>query len=110
LVRSGCYQEAVDRYTGCLQLKPHECAVYTNRALCYIKLQRFTEARHDCDSALQLQPTNKKAFYRRALANKGLKDYAACRSDLQQVLCLDASVTEVEQLLMEVTQLMTHSR
>ncbi|XP_050986580.1 sperm-associated antigen 1 isoform X1 [Labeo rohita] len=110
LVRSGCYQEAVDRYTECLQLKPHECAVYTNRALCYIKLQRFTEARQDCDSALQLQPTNKKAFYRRALANKGLKDYAACRSDLQQVLCLDASVTEAEQLLMEVTRLMTDSR
>ncbi|KAI2654816.1 Sperm-associated antigen 1 [Labeo rohita] len=89
LVRSGCYQEAVDRYTECLQLKPHECAVYTNRALCYIKLQRFTEARQDCDSALQLQPTNKKAFYRRALANKGLK---------------------AEQLLMEVTRLMTDSR
>ncbi|XP_052473685.1 sperm-associated antigen 1 [Carassius gibelio] len=110
LVRSGCYQDAVDRYTGCLQLKPHECSVYTNRALCFIKLQRFTEARQDCDSALQLHPTNKKALYRRALANKGLKDYVACRSDLQQVLCLDASVTEAEQLLMEVTQLMTDCR
>ncbi|XP_051721942.1 sperm-associated antigen 1 [Ctenopharyngodon idella] len=106
LFRSGCYQEAADRYTECLQLKPHECAVYTNRALCYIKLQRFNEARQDCDSALQLQPTNKKAFYRRALANKGLKDYLACRSDLQQVLRLDTSVTEAEQLLMEVTHLM----
>ncbi|XP_067217798.1 sperm-associated antigen 1 isoform X1 [Chanodichthys erythropterus] len=106
LFRSGCYQDAAERYTECLQLKPHECAVYTNRALCYIKLQRFTEARQDCDSALQLQPTNKKAFYRRALANQGLKDYLACRSDLQQVLRLDASVTEAEQLLMEVTHLM----
>uniref|UniRef100_A0A672PJV8 Sperm associated antigen 1b n=1 Tax=Sinocyclocheilus grahami TaxID=75366 RepID=A0A672PJV8_SINGR len=43
------------------------------RALCFIKLHCFTEAQQDCDSALQLQPTNKKAFYRRALANKGLK-------------------------------------
>ncbi|XP_073702981.1 sperm-associated antigen 1 [Garra rufa] len=110
LVRSGCYQEAVNRYTECLQLKPQECAVYTNRALCYIKLQRFIEARQDCDSALQLQPTNKKAFYRRALANKGLKEYAACCSDLQQVLCLDASVTEAQQLLMEVMRLMTENR
>ncbi|XP_016106060.1 sperm-associated antigen 1 [Sinocyclocheilus grahami] len=110
LVRSGRYLDAVDRYTQCLQLKPHECAVYTNRALCFIKLHCFTEAQQDCDSALQLQPTNKKAFYRRALANKGLKDYTACCSDLQQVLCLDASVTEAEQLLMEVTRLMTDSR
>lgn len=43
------------------------------RALCYLKLDRFTEARQDCDAALKLEPTNKKAFYRRALANKALK-------------------------------------
>lgn len=33
----------------------------------------FTEAKQDCDAALRLEPANKKAFYRRALANKGLK-------------------------------------
>lgn len=43
------------------------------RALCNLKLERFTEAKQDCDAALKLEPTNKKAFYRRALANKGLK-------------------------------------
>lgn len=103
---SGCYEEAVEKYTQCLQLNTHTCAVYTNRALCYIKLQRFTEARQDCDSALQIEPTNKKAFYRRALANKGLMDYMSCRSDLQQVLHLDGSVTEAQRLLMELTHLM----
>lgn len=44
-----------------------------SRALCYLKLERFTEAKQDCDAALGLEPDNKKAFYRRALANKGLK-------------------------------------
>lgn len=43
------------------------------RALCYLKVERFSEAKQDCDAALKLEPTNKKAFYRRALANKGLK-------------------------------------
>lgn len=43
------------------------------RALCYLKLEMFTEAKQDCDAALNLEPTNKKAFYRRALASKGLK-------------------------------------
>lgn len=33
----------------------------------------FSEAKQDCDAALTLEPVNKKAFYRRALANKGLK-------------------------------------
>lgn len=43
------------------------------RALCYLKLECFEEAKQDCDSALQMEPNNKKAFYRRALAHKGLK-------------------------------------
>lgn len=43
------------------------------RALCYLKLERFADAKQDCDAALKLEPTNKKAFYRRALANKGLE-------------------------------------
>uniref|UniRef100_A0A673J8J4 Sperm associated antigen 1b n=1 Tax=Sinocyclocheilus rhinocerous TaxID=307959 RepID=A0A673J8J4_9TELE len=85
------------------------CVCVCFRALCYIKLHCFTEAQQDCDSALQLQPTNKKAFYRRALANKGLKMFLT-KIRLQQVLCLDASVMEAEQLLMEVTRLMTDSR
>lgn len=50
------------------------CAyVCVSRALCYLKLERFAEAKEDCDTALKLEPNNKKAFYRRAMANKGLK-------------------------------------
>lgn len=44
-----------------------------SRAICFLKLSRFKEAKQDCDSALQLEPGNKKAFYRRALAYKGLQ-------------------------------------
>uniref|UniRef100_A0A3Q0R1J3 Sperm associated antigen 1 n=1 Tax=Amphilophus citrinellus TaxID=61819 RepID=A0A3Q0R1J3_AMPCI len=72
-VKKGQYQDALGKYTECLKLKPEECAIYTNRALCYLKLERFAEAKQDCDAALKLEPTNKKAFYRRAMANKGLK-------------------------------------
>lgn len=43
------------------------------RAICFLKLNLFEEAKQDCDSALQLEPGNKKAFYRRALAHKGLQ-------------------------------------
>ena len=47
--------------------------MFVSRALCYLKVEKFAEAKQDCDAALGLEPTNKKAFYRRALANKGLK-------------------------------------
>lgn len=31
LVRRGCFQEALQKYSDCLTLKPEECALYTNR-------------------------------------------------------------------------------
>ncbi|KAF3840415.1 hypothetical protein F7725_019132 [Dissostichus mawsoni] len=108
-VKKGQYQDALGKYTECLKLKPEECAVYTNRALCYLKLERFTEAKQDCDAALKVDPTNKKAFYRRALANRGLKDYMACSSDLQEVLQQDPNVQEAEKELEEVTVLLRQS-
>ncbi|XP_070768022.1 sperm-associated antigen 1-like [Enoplosus armatus] len=108
-VKKGQYQDALGKYTECLKLKPEECAIYTNRALCYLKLERFAEAKQDCDAALKLEPSNKKAFYRRALANKGLKDYLACSSDLQEVLQQDPNVQEAEKELEEVTVLLRQS-
>ncbi|XP_030638965.1 sperm-associated antigen 1 [Chanos chanos] len=109
-VKKGQYQEALGKYSKCLTLKPDECAIYTNRALCYVKLERFSEAKQDCDSALRLEPSNKKAFYRRALANKGLKNYVACSSDLKEVLQLDPTVQEAERELEEVTMLLKNSQ
>uniref|UniRef100_A0A3P9HY61 Sperm associated antigen 1 n=1 Tax=Oryzias latipes TaxID=8090 RepID=A0A3P9HY61_ORYLA len=109
LVRKAQYHQAVGKYTECLKMKPDQCAVYTNRALCYLKQEMFTEAKQDCDAALKLEPTNMKAFYRRALAHRGLKDYLASRSDLQEVLRLDPSVQEAEKELEEVTLLLRQS-
>ncbi|XP_034029742.1 sperm-associated antigen 1 [Thalassophryne amazonica] len=108
-VKTSRYEDAVRKYNECLKLKAEECAIYTNRALCYLKLERFTEAKEDCDAALSLEPTNKKAFYRRALAHKGLKDYAACSSDLQEVLRQDPNVQEAERELEEVMLLLRQS-
>ncbi|KAJ8353741.1 hypothetical protein SKAU_G00213080 [Synaphobranchus kaupii] len=108
-VKNGRFQEAAEKYSECLKLKPDECAIYTNRSLCYLKLEHFAEAKQDCDSALKLEPSNKKAFYRRALAYKGLKDYLACSSDLQEVLQLDPNVQEAERELEEVTVLLRQS-
>nr|XP_045254495.1 sperm-associated antigen 1 isoform X2 [Macaca fascicularis] len=68
------YKDALRKYSECLKINNKECAIYTNRALCYLKLCQFEEAKQDCDQALQLDDGNVKACYRRALAHKGLKD------------------------------------
>ncbi|XP_022603320.1 sperm-associated antigen 1A-like [Seriola dumerili] len=109
LVKKGQFQEALEKYSECLTIKPDECALYTNRAICFLKLNHFKEAKQDCDSALQLEPGNKKAFYRRALAYKGLQDYLSASSDLQEVLQLDPNIREAEQELEVVTSLLRQS-
>ncbi|XP_058475837.1 sperm-associated antigen 1A isoform X1 [Solea solea] len=109
LVKNGHFQEALEKYSECLTMRSDECAVYTNRAICFLRLNRFDEAKQDCDSALQLEPSNKKAFYRRALAHKGLQDYLSASTDLQEVLQLDPNVQEAEQELEVVTGLLRQS-
>ncbi|NWH78118.1 SPAG1 protein, partial [Piaya cayana] len=72
-VKKGKYEEAVKKYSECMKLNTKECAIYTNRALCYLKLYKYEEAKQDCDHVLQIEDSNIKAFYRRALAYKGLQ-------------------------------------
>uniref|UniRef100_H3B7U3 Sperm associated antigen 1 n=1 Tax=Latimeria chalumnae TaxID=7897 RepID=H3B7U3_LATCH len=104
------YMEAVNKYSECLKLKSEECAIYTNRALCYLKLNEYEKAKHDCDSALQLESSNLKAFYRRALANKELKNYNAAINDLNKVLELDSSVVEAKNEIQNLTELLTQQK
>ncbi|KFV65528.1 Sperm-associated antigen 1, partial [Dryobates pubescens] len=105
-VRRGKYEEAVNKYSECLKLNSEECTIYTNRALCYLKLYKYEEAKQDCDHVLQLEDSNIKAFYRRALAYKGLQNYQASVDDFNRVLLIDPDVLEAKKELEEVTQLL----
>ncbi|KAM8786148.1 sperm-associated antigen 1 [Rhynchonycteris naso] len=103
-VKDKNYKDAVSKYSECLKINNKECAIYTNRALCYLKLCQFEEAKQDCDQALQIDNRNVKACYRRALAHKGLKNYQKSLNDLNKVLLLDSSVVEAKMELEEVTR------
>ncbi|XP_069776527.1 sperm-associated antigen 1-like isoform X2 [Narcine bancroftii] len=100
------YKEAIAKYNECLKLKSNECAIYTNRALCHLKLYQYKEAKDDCNTALRVEPMNIKALYRRALAYRGLKNYAASRDDLSKLVELDSSVTEAQKELLEVSEIL----
>ncbi|XP_039089745.1 sperm-associated antigen 1 [Hyaena hyaena] len=103
-VKDKNYKDALSKYSECLKINNKECAIYTNRALCYLKLCQFEEAKQDCDRALQIDNGNVKACYRRALAHKGLKDYQKSLNDLNKVLLLDSSIIEAKMELEEVTR------
>ncbi|KAM5211912.1 sperm-associated antigen 1 isoform 2-T2 [Hipposideros larvatus] len=103
-VKDKNYKDALNKYSECLKINSKECAIYTNRALCYLKLCQFEEAKQDCDRALQIDNGNVKACYRRALAHKGLKDYEKSLNDLNKVLLLDSNIVEAKMELEEVTK------
>ncbi|XP_036088792.1 sperm-associated antigen 1 isoform X2 [Rousettus aegyptiacus] len=106
-VKDKNYKDALSKYSECLKINNKECAIYTNRALCYLKLCRFEEAKQDCDQALQIDNGNVKACYRRALAHKGLKNYQESLNDLNKVLLLDSDIVEAKMELEEVTRFLS---
>ncbi|XP_012867845.1 PREDICTED: sperm-associated antigen 1 [Dipodomys ordii] len=106
-VKDKDYKGALSKYSECLKINNQECAIYTNRALCYLKLGQFEEAKQDCDQALHIDGDNVKACYRRALAQKGLKNFQESLSDLNKVLLLDPNIVEAKMELEEVTRLLS---
>ncbi|XP_077023468.1 sperm-associated antigen 1 [Tamandua tetradactyla] len=103
-VKDKNYKDALWKYSECLKINNKECAIYTNRALCHLKLGQFEEAKQDCDQALHIDDGSVKACYRRALAHKGLKNYQESLNDLNKVLVLDPSIVEAKKELEEVTR------
>jgi len=103
-VQKGEYKEASNCYSQCIALCADQVACYTNRALCYLKLNKPTDAECDCDQALSLQPTNPKALYRRALARKSLQQYKSSLQDLVELLKLEPKNTAAKKEMDVVKQ------
>ncbi|OXB70467.1 UNVERIFIED_CONTAM: hypothetical protein H355_009357 [Colinus virginianus] len=103
LVKKGNHKKAIEKYSESLKLN-QECATYTNRALCYLTLKQHKEAVQDCTEALQLDPKNVKAFYRRAQALKELKDYKSSIADINSLLKIEPKNTAALRLLQELNR------
>jgi len=56
------YKEAIEAYTKALE-KSISSTHYTNRALCYFKLQQWSTTIDDCRRAIELDPHSVKAYF-----------------------------------------------
>jgi tetratricopeptide (TPR) repeat protein len=107
--KRGDVEQAMRCYTKGIDVDPHNASahvLYANRAQCYIKLRKWEEAEKDATVSVQMNRAYSKAFFRRAVARKGLKKYKDARSDLETVLALQAGDPEATNELKEVTQLL----
>ncbi|KAI9917576.1 hypothetical protein PsorP6_012593 [Peronosclerospora sorghi] len=96
------YHLALEKYTEGLSASPSSSSalsaeekkavdaqrvlLLTNRAACYLQLKDFGQAETDCSLALELDPENTKARYRRAQAFMGLGRLTEAFQDIRLVL------------------------
>ncbi|KAJ6236728.1 RNA polymerase ii-associated protein [Anaeramoeba flamelloides] len=82
------WKEAITHYTKAISIYDGDHIFYSNRAACYLKIKMYKSAEEDCTRALQIDPKFIKAWFRRGLARKNLKNYRFAIKDFKKVLKL----------------------
>ncbi|XP_076481132.1 spag1 axonemal dynein assembly factor [Bombus vancouverensis nearcticus] len=85
--RAGDYEEALEHYNTSIKMNSNIIA-YNNRAMTYIKLQRYNDALNDCNIVLNIEHTNIKALLRRAMSLEHLEKLSQALADYEAVLKL----------------------
>lgn len=100
----GEYEKAASFYTESIKLWDKEPIYYSNRSLCFIKLERYDEAISDCDKAIELDDKCVKAYYRRMQANECLGLAKRALEDCHKVIEIDPKNTEAKASLLRINQ------
>jgi tetratricopeptide (TPR) repeat protein len=75
--------------TGDEQVRALLVSLQTNLSMTCLKLGKVKQSAQVASSALEVDPTNVKALYRRALASRQLGDTESAKADLKQALEID---------------------
>ena len=92
----GDYTEAKALYTQAIALDPSLITLYSNRAMCELKLEQHGLAVADATKAIELDPKFAKAYYRRASAHLSILEPKKALPDLKMVLKLDPRNAQVK--------------
>ncbi|KAK9705760.1 hypothetical protein RND81_07G079700 [Saponaria officinalis] len=76
-----------------------------NRAVCFLKLEKYDETIKECSKALELKPIYVKALVRRAEAFEKLERYDEAISDMEKILELDPSNNQARRNIMRLEPL-----
>jgi tetratricopeptide (TPR) repeat protein len=103
------FEDAARCYTKGIAVDPTNSAMhvmYSNRAMCYIKLQLWDLAESDATTCVQMNRTFVKGFYRRALARKAMGKLKDARTDLETALVLAPGDKDTEAELKAVSTML----
>ena len=97
------YEEAIEEYTKVLEFDPQNkkfnSIILANRALCYQKLKKNTEALRDSNQSVKLNPYYARGYVKRGNVYMELKMFDDAKADFQKAKELDPSVSGVEGFL-----------
>jgi tetratricopeptide (TPR) repeat protein len=95
---AGDFEKAIAEYTEGIELSRDYVALYTNRAQCYLLLERYADALEDCSTALRIDADCVKAHVRRAKAHAGMLLFDEALQDLDRAKALAPLSKEISQL------------
>lgn len=78
------------------ELKQMLLISYLNLALCYLKVNKLKECISNCDQALEIDPKNVKAHFRKGLAYLPTNDYEKALKQFDTVLEIDPNNVEAK--------------
>ncbi|TRY74699.1 hypothetical protein TCAL_06407 [Tigriopus californicus] len=104
--KKGQFDLAIECYSRGIQAHPTNPMIIANRAMAYLKIQRFQDAEDDCTLAVALDPTYVKAFMRRGTARMSLNRVSEAVEDFQKVVEFEPknrqAKSDLEQALMKL--------
>ncbi|ODQ67082.1 TPR-like protein [Nadsonia fulvescens var. elongata DSM 6958] len=98
--KKGDYVAALDQYSRAIAQDPQGITYYSNRAACYIKLEKWEQSINDCSHGLELKGDSKtrvKLLWRKGLAQRKLGLLQQARQSLEAALEIDADNSTVKE-------------
>ncbi|KAH8284985.1 hypothetical protein KR054_003499 [Drosophila jambulina] len=96
------YDRAIEAYTEAIKVYPYDPVYYINRALCYIRQERYDNCVEDCEAAIELDKLCVKAYYRRMQANESLGNNMEALKDCTTVLAIEPKNIEAKKSLARI--------
>ncbi|XP_074278033.1 uncharacterized protein LOC141601631 isoform X2 [Silene latifolia] len=103
--KSRDFTKAIECYSKSIDLLPNT-TTFANRAMAYLKVNKYEEAENDCTESLKLNANYFKVYWRRALARKELGNLKGALEDVELGLKLEPEHGEVKKLGAELKSML----
>ncbi|XP_039144167.1 tetratricopeptide repeat protein 1 [Dioscorea cayenensis subsp. rotundata] len=117
LFGSDQYEDALSKYELALQLASEgpdseeiRSMCHANRAICFLKLQKYDDTIKECTKALELNPSYVKALLRRAEAHEKLDHLEEAIADMKKIMELDPSNDQARRTIQRLEPILAEKR